>query len=146
MRIVCNHGFFIFEEDALGEVSDFIGLHDLDLSSYKNDFTFKPLKDAADFSIKGADYLNFKAVKTFQGEPWEVMRANGLVYDFQTGKLVDYKTINEVIQFEASSNSFVANGLVSPGSITQSGKRILGFSCWYSRNDSSWLYSGVTYE
>src|ERR1044072_7449486 len=88
MKIRCVDGYFMFREQRVGEISDFISLFKLDLVSKEDYFTFAVLADAPNYALAGAPYLNATAIKTFAGRPWEVMRENDLVYNFETGKLV----------------------------------------------------------
>ena len=67
MKIKCLHGYFIFEETKLGQVSHFMSLFGLGLVPKQDYYTFTDLEDAPDYSVIGGDYLGAVATKTFEG-------------------------------------------------------------------------------
>lgn len=144
MLIRCVHGYFFFEESAVGQLSRLASLLSLSLAPNKDHFTFTDLLNAPDHSLKNSTYLGATAIKNFEGKPWEVMKANGLVYNFQTGKVVTLTSITQRVVLNQSNNYFFSNGLILPGSLTDGGKRVTDYSAWYSFADSSFRYSEVT--
>jgi hypothetical protein len=145
MRIVCRHGFFEFFEDGPGEVSTFMSVFGFRLSPFRNRFTFTELLDAETFSVEGVEYLVEIASKTYEGEPWDVMRENGLVFDFIEGKLVPILSIVESIRLSRMGNFYQSNGLILPGSLNDEGLRVTDYSAWYSWKTNTFRYSEVTY-
>lgn len=145
MRVKCIHGFFIFQETKVGQVSDFMSLTGLELVPWRDAYTFAYLEEAPDFSLAGLELLGVPAIKTFEGEPWEVFEANGFVYDFSLGVIVPIATIVEPISISLAGNRYVSNGLILPGSITDEGEKVKGYSGWFSRDTLRWLYSEVEY-
>lgn len=146
MKIRCQHGFFSFEEMASGEISRFISLFELDLVAEKNYFTFETLKNAPRYSLAGGTYLGAPALFTFEGEPWEVMRKNSLVYDFINNEVVPIASITQRVTIDLGVNYFLSNGLILPGSITKDGLRVKDYSAWYLFGSSKFRYSEVSYE
>jgi hypothetical protein len=144
MKIKCVHGYFFFEESAPGELSRFVSRFGLNLESSDDHVTFTKLVDAPSHSIKNAKYFEATAIKNFEGKPWEVLRANGLVYNFQTDTIVTLSSIGEVVSLKQGSNYFLANGLILPGSLTDEGDRVTDYVAWYSFADASFRYSEVT--
>lgn len=144
MKVRCLHGFFIFEEIKAGEVSDFISYTGLKVSPAGPFFTFDFIAEAPRYSIKGAPYLGFVATATFEGEPWEVFKANGIVYDFTLGVIKPISSIATVVPLKMAGRRFVSNGLILPGSLTEEGKRVKDYAAHYSKETLRWLYSEVS--
>jgi hypothetical protein len=144
MKINCHHGFFVFIESRAGEVSDFISLYDLDIIRKGDRFIFADLEDAPDYSIKGAPLLNTIAIKTFAGEPWEVLRENEMIYDFNTGLLVPLTSVTQTAKIDAAGNFYVSPGLILPGSLTDEGLRVTDYAAWFSTDTMKFKYSEVT--
>jgi len=67
LKIDCLHGFFIFREVEVGQVSDFMSLTGLSLVKWRDAYTFEAIKDAPDFSIIGKTVLGVPATETFEG-------------------------------------------------------------------------------
>lgn len=147
MKLKCYHGFFIFEETRVGQISDFIRFTGLKISPREDYFTFDKLLSVQCYSIKGQTVSGSPpALKTFSGNPWEVFEANQLVYNFNTDQIVSKSSIVQKTRINASGNKYVSPGLILPGSTDQNGKKILGYSAFYSRDRQSWYYSEVSFE
>jgi hypothetical protein len=138
------HGYFVFEEQRAGEVSDFMRLFEVDLVRKDHYFTFEDLEDAPDYSIAGAPLLNTVAIATFAGLPWEVFEQNELVYDFTTGLLVPLLSITRIVSLKAAGNYFVSPGLILPGSLTDEGTRVTAYASWFSFDTMKFKYSEVS--
>lgn len=146
MKIKCLHGFFIIEETSIAEVSEFMRDTGLTVVPYGDNYTFDFIADAPEFSLEGMDYLGFTAVANYEGKPWEIFKANGIVYDFIKKELVSLNSIVSQSTIKKAGNKYYANGIVKAGTIATNGKRILDYNLFYSSRRSSWLYSGVGYE
>lgn len=146
MKIRSIHGYFIFEEEHSGEVSEFQDLFQVELESIGPHFTFSDLVDAPDYSISGGLYLGAPATKTFAGPPWEVMRENALVYDFGKGLVVPLLSITTVFKLQSASNYFLADGMIQPGSITEDGSRVTDYAAFYIPDRFKFKYSEVGSE
>lgn len=144
MKLRCLHGFFKIEEVRLGELSRFISRFGLNIQPMQDFYTFEPLVGAPRFSIKGLPYLEADTIKTFEGNPWEVMRENELVYNFNTGKVVLLSTVDQQIQLQRAGNFWVSNGLILPGSLTEDGQRVTDYAAWFSWETLSFKYSEVS--
>lgn len=145
MKVKCLHGFFIFEDTAQGQISDFMSYTGLEIEKKGNYFTFSDLINAPDFSIKNKSYLNETAIKTFEGNPWDVFEQNEFIYDFTSGLIKPITSIVNTVTINHSGNKFVTNGLILPGSLTAEGERVKDFSAWYSRQTLRWIYDEVVY-
>lgn len=145
MRLKVLHGYFIFEETKVGQISDFMSYSGFPLVFRDTYYTFDFIKDAPDYSLPGLAMLGIPAVKTFEGTPWAVFEANGFVYDFQKNLVVPITSITQVVKIEQAGELLVAPGLILPGSLTTKGKRVTGYDAWFSRDRLSWLYSAVDY-
>lgn len=145
MKIKCQHGFFTFEETSVGQVSDFQSRYEIAIAPFRDRYTFEDLIDAPTHSIKNALYMGQTALKTFAGEPWDVFKANGLVYNFNTGLIVPISSVTETVDITLAGNRFFSSGLILPGSVTADGSRVTDYSAWFSRATYRWLYSEVSY-
>lgn len=146
MRIKCLHGYFIFEESESGQISRYMSMTGLSIVPKNNHYTFESLQAAKKYSIKGNQYLGALATKTFEGEPWEVMRQNGLAYNFNTGLVVPINSITQAIKIATGVNYMLSNGLILPGSLTDGGNRVKEYSAWYLFNSAQYRFSEVVYE
>lgn len=143
MKVNCLHGFFIFEETSVGQVSDFMALTGLSLVQWRDAYTFHALATSPRYSIKGAPIHGIPALKTFEGEPWEVFEENELVYDFTSGQVVPITSVAVRTTVKPAGNRYISPGLILPGSLLPDGSRVQSFSGWYSRQTLRWLYSEV---
>ena len=148
MKIKCLHGYFKLEEQHPGEASEFSSLFGLELEPVDNYFTFAPLAEAPDFSIVGLAYLGAVTTKTFAGRPWDVMRENNLVYNFNTGLVVPIASITQVVKLSLAGTYWVSPGLILPGSLTDEGTRVTEYAAWFSKSKgaSIFKYSEVTFD
>lgn len=145
MRIICRHGYFIFQELRVGQVSDFMSRFGLDIVSKGKDFTFATLESAPNYSLKNKQLMGNIALENFEGEPWEVFEKNKLVYDFDLDLVVPISSITQVIKIDQSGNKFTSAGLIKPGSTTAGGQRVKDYSAWFSRDTLTFLYTEVAY-
>lgn len=144
MKVRCVHGYFFFEESSTGQLSDFMNRFGLSIVPNGDHFTFEFLKDAPTYSIKGNTYLGALATKTFEGTPWDIMRENKLVYNFQTGMVVSLLSVTTITPLYNSGRYYFSNGLILPGSLTDEGLRVTDYSARYS--ELRFKYSEVTVE
>lgn len=145
MRIKCLHGYFIFQETKVGQVSDFMSRFGLSLTPKGLYYTFEDLIDAPTHSLAGKTLFTSPATVTIEGEPWEIFEANNIVYNFSTGLVVPIASITQLISITQSANKFISQGLILPGSITEDGSRVRDYSAWYSRDTLKFSYSEVVY-
>lgn len=145
MRVKCLHGYFLFDEEYSGEISDFMSFAKIQLVPCETFFTFPDLKDAPKYSLQGKPLIGLNAIVSSEGEPWEVFEYNGFVYDFSIGSMRPILSVANVAKINGAGNRYVANGLIPAGSLNQNGQRVKNYSAWYSRATGAWLYSEVTY-
>lgn len=145
MRVNCIHGYFIFREEGAGETSDLMSLYSMDLVPKDDYFTFEILSHAPSYSVKGSNYLGAVANKTFQGKPWQVMRANNLVYDFINRKVLPISEVQERFSLPLGKSYYFNDGLLLPGSVMADGSRVKDYSAWYSWRSSKFRYSEVNF-
>lgn len=146
MKVKCLHGYFIFTETVPGQVSDFISRTGLKLTTKDDYYTFEDLENAPEYSIQGKIIMQASiAIKTYEGNPWEVFEENKIVYDFSKGLIVPIASIVNPIKVEAAGNRFISSGLILPGSMTQQNRKIKNYTGWFSRTTYRWLYSEVGY-
>ena len=146
MRIECRHGFYIFEEDEAGEISRFASKFELSIVKREDGiFTFEDLEPAKDYAIEGVDYLGATPTETYSGKPWEIMRANDLVYDFTRGELRLIQAITTPLVLPKAANYFITDGLLLAGSIASSGARLSDFCGFYLWSSAKFRYTEVKY-
>ncbi len=146
MKLKCLHGYFKFSELRAGEVSDFMSLYGLSIERSRDHFTFSDLVDAPKYSIEGGKFLGCPTTKTFEGEPWEVMRENGIVYDFANGLVVPISTITQPVKIQACGNFYFAPGIILPGSIMEDGSRVTDYAAFFLFDRMGFKYSEVDSE
>lgn len=146
MRVKCIHGFFIFTEFRVGQMSDFMSLTKLSLGAKDDYFTFTDLVNAPNYSLVGKAFNGFTALATFEGKPWDVFEQNGIVYDINTGTLKLIASILTTVKINRAGNKFTSPGLIQPGAYDQSnGFQVKDYTAYFSRETLQWLYSEVTY-
>jgi hypothetical protein len=145
VTVNCLHGFFIFREDRTGELSEFMSIFEgLVLVPWRDAYTFEALAEAPDFSIEDSTYLGAQAIATFEGEPWEIMKENELVYDFTSGEVVPLESVVQRVEIQSTANYLLSNGLILPGSIMEDGSRVTDYAARYSFDTARFKYSEVT--
>jgi hypothetical protein len=145
MRIRVDPGSFRIYETSLGEVARFSSVYGFDLVPAGEFFTFKELANAPRYSLEGAQYLGATASKTFEGAPWEIFEANGLVFDFTKGLVRPIGEIDVIFDLKESDGYYLANGLILPGALTDRDLRVKDYSAWYSWGSNQFGYSEVSY-
>lgn len=146
MRIKCLHGYYMFEESKAGQIADFLNLFGFQLISKDGYYTFSSLDSAPEFSIKGSTYLGAPCTKSFEGKPWEVMKQNGLVYDFVNDAVVALETIAYKIQLLETNSYFLSNGMIVAGSVRDDGSRVRDYAAHYLFDTAKFKYSEVSFE
>lgn len=145
MRIDCIHGFFIFREDAAGEASKFMSLFGLSLVKEKDFYTFETIAEAPRYVLEGGTYLGAPALVTYEGEPWDIMRENSLIYNFNLDTVVPIASITQRISIAPAGNIFISSGLILPGSVKDDGSRVKDYAARYLFDQSRFKYSEVAY-
>jgi hypothetical protein len=134
----------MFYEMKQGQVSDFASYTGFELVSVDDYFTFSQLEDAPEYSLKGKEFLGFEAIKTFEGEKWQVFKENSVVFDFVDGLVKPISEISKITTIKNAGNRYISNGMIQPGSIAAN-KVITGFDAFYSRDRQNWRYTEVSY-
>jgi len=143
MKILCLHGYFKFEEQRAGEFSDFMSLFDFTIARNEDHFTFDELVGAPRYSIAGGTFLGCPTTETFEGEPWEVMRENDIVFDFSLGKVVPIASIIQSVKIRQAGNFYEASGMILPGSVRDDGKRVTDYAAYFVFDRLGFKYSEV---
>lgn len=146
MMINCAHGYFKIFENRPGEVSKFMSLTELSLVQKGDYFTFEFLAAAPEYALAGKTYLGAPVTVSIAGKPWEIMRANSLVYDFNTDLVVPISTITRVMDLKTGSDYYFSDGLLVPGSLNDDGQRIKDFLGWFSTAEMRFRYSAVNFD
>lgn len=147
MRVLCRHGHFSFYPRDEAEVFRFSSFYEETLVRDRDFYTFEFLKDAPKYSIKGKPFLGLPAQVTFEGEPWEVMRENGFVYNLALGLVVLKAAVTLIVNPQVSEGFFLAESpLIQPGSRTFTGQQILSYDAEYLGDTSQLRVFEVEYE
>lgn len=149
MKLNCIHGYFKLEEQRAGEFSDFVSLYGVEIERSGDHFTFADLVDAPDFSLPGGTFLGCPTTELFEGEPWEVMRANGIVYDFSIGEVVPIDSVSKVVNIKSAGNFYAASdmtGMIIPGSVMDDGSRVKDYAAYFIFDRMGFKYSEVASE
>lgn len=144
MKVWCRHGYFTFEESRAGEASEFVSQAGLELVAKDRHFVFADLSDAPDYCLAGQLWLGAAITVSYAGRPDQIMEANELVYNFNTGLVVPIATITQRIQLSPAGNFYVSPGLILPGSLTDGGQRVRDYAAWFSTKAiQRFIYSEV---
>lgn len=146
MKVDCLHGYFKFSELEPGDLSKFMSLYGLELERNGDHFTFADLVDAPFYSIEGSTYLGAPTSVTFAGQPWEVMRENGLVYDFSSGTVKLIETVLRPIEVRNAGYYFLSPGMIVPGSVREDGSRVTDYAAFFLGERLGFKYSEVRYD
>lgn len=145
MRIDCHHGYFFFREDRTGEVAEVMAYYGFDLVAKDNYYTFPLLESAPDYSLKGAPILGNTATVNYEGNPWEVMEQNSLVFDLISGTVKPIATVINPVTISLAGFYFVSKGLINPGSVLSDGRKVKSYRGRLSTGTWSYRYSEVSY-
>jgi hypothetical protein len=143
MRVKSLHGYFIFEEHSVGELSKFMTQYEVEIERDGDLYTFADLVGAPEYAIAGGVYLGAPVTVTYEGKPWEIMKQNNLVYDFRLGLMVPILSVLLHAEYSLGQNYFMADGLIQPGSITDDGSRVKDYAAWYSFDSKRFRYTEV---
>lgn len=145
MRINCIHGYFKFYENEPGDISAFASRFGLELVRVDDYFTFKDLEDAPTHSLVGGLFLLAPCIARFEGPPWEVMRENKLIYNFNLGLIVPRLSVVTLAKIRTSGIYYISSGMLLAGSLTDEGKRVTDYAAHFSFRDFQFRYSEITY-
>jgi hypothetical protein len=147
VKITCLHGYFIVNETNEGEIARFNSRYGMDLTAKDSYYTFDAIKNAPEYSILGAPYLNLAATKTYSDKVWNIFHQNGFIYDFQLKVLRPIASITNTIKLSRMYSYWYsnANGLILPGSITNESKKVTGYQCYFDFRTLNFFYSELFY-
>lgn len=145
MIVTCLHGYFIFTEDLMGEVAFFNSFYSQNLVAKNNYYTFSKLALAPIYSVAPLPYLDVPTTKTYCGEPWEVMRENGIVYNFTLGIAQPKSAITATTPITRTKYGYRTNGIIQPGSFSPDLKKITGFQGRIDFDTQSFDYTEIFY-
>lgn len=128
MKVICQSGFLKFYPKNSSEVSDFNTYFSKSLIRNGDHWTFPALAALPDYSIKGRPFADLVAIETIEGEPWQVMQANGLVYDLTLDAIVPKQTIISEVQLPQTGSYYTADvPLVQPGAFVAFGVQVMSY-------------------
>ncbi len=93
MRISCEHGYYSFWPDREEDLFLLVNYLNIELVKKNDYYTYPLLADLGDHVFKPNLYGKFPSDKNFAGNPKEIMKALGLVYNLATGTLVKKEAI-----------------------------------------------------
>ena len=136
MRVICRHGHYAFYPRRAGDLAAFVNRFSQELVSFDDYFTFPLLAGAKEYSLKGANFLNLPATETFAGKPWEIMKANGFVYNIQTKLLVQAASIIASTNVYRTGLYYTSeSSLIQAGSLNAGGVKLLSYDGEYNSDD-----------
>lgn len=128
MRVKCRHGYYLFMPERAGDLLFFAGDTGITLAKGPYGWTLPALAALPLFSIQGQDYGGQPARVNYCGHPWEVMQANGFVYNLEAGALEPVENITDAFTpYLQNTGEAVALSLPQAGSKTQEGKVLVDF-------------------
>jgi hypothetical protein len=145
LKIDCLHGYYKFYEEAAGEISRFMALYGFSLVKSGDHFTFETLFEAPEYSLEGGSYLGATADVTHEGHPHEVMKANELIYDFNSDSIKDINTITQKIAVSQGQRYYLSDGLIIAGSLTDEGLRVMDYAAFFDFGTLKFKYSEITW-
>lgn len=148
MRVLCRHGHMSFYPEAAGDLSMFCNYFGSELVREDDFWTFERLQNAPSYSIKGNPYLGKTAKVSYAGRPWEVMKANDMVFNIQTGEMADKSEISVApINPPRVAFYFVSDvPLIQPGTLHVSGRRILSYDGYFIQDYFQLRLMGFDYD
>lgn len=148
MRVLCRHGHYAFYPKTSEDLGRFTSHFKISLQPYSDFFTFPLLVNAPKFSITAFPFLNLPALTTYEGEPWQVMRENGFIYDITTGLLVPKALVLTLVRPVLSGFYFrIDKPLLQAGSINAVGfQQILSFDAEIDLDFNKLLIRSFSYE
>jgi hypothetical protein len=145
MIIRCIHGYFICYEQRTTEIAKFNTLFGSDLVPCQDYYTFQLLYEAKSYSLAGLPYLGTNATVNYEGSPWDVMAANGLIYNFESGHLVPILSITTKVDPKQARGYQFTTGLILPGSVDSQLNRISGYQAQFDFEFSRFDYTSIDY-
>jgi len=147
MRILCQHGFHKFIPRQPGDLSVFASVYGLTLVRKEDYYTFERLADLEKYSLEGLAYSNLVANSNYEGQPWEVMKENGFVYNILTGLLVLKSTIKIQIDPPVLKRYLLSETpLIQAGSKNKFSQTVLSYDGEFLFDTMQFRLNGVEYE
>ena len=129
MRVLCRSGHFAFYPRTSSDLARFSKYFAVSLKRENDYYTFEGLFGAKNYSLLGKPYLNLPALKTFEGSPWDVMKANDFVYHIGLGIIVPKLAVIGVVDLPLIGFYFRSKSpLLQPGVRTILGRQIMSYA------------------
>jgi|WetSurMetagenome_2_1015567.scaffolds.fasta_scaffold733868_1 hypothetical protein len=147
MRIICRHGYLSFYPRRATDIAFFQNYFECDLERVEDYYTFSFLADAKRYSLKGKKYLNLTPTATFEGEVWDVFKANEFVTDITYGTLSLKGDISMVTDLPRLNYDFLSpSPVIQPGSVLKAGQKILSYDAEFSTDTMQLRVREFSYE
>jgi hypothetical protein len=137
MRLLCRHGHYAFYPEEAYEIQVFNSFYGSSLVRDGDFYTFSGQVGAPNYSLIGKTYKNIPAVARYEGNPWDVMKANGFVFNLVTGLFVPAASIVSVVSLAMTGQFFLTkNTLIQAGAFDARGLKILSYDAefWIEQN------------
>ena len=116
MKFNCEHGFYTFYPESMDDQAYFEFNTGFELVRLGKGLTFDTLAKLPDYSIKGQPYGNLTATVNYAGNPEDVLRANGFVFDLAARKLVALESLSQSVKlYEQQNEAYIALELPQAG-------------------------------
>lgn len=147
MRVLCRSGHIAFFPRDASEISRFMSIYKVTLVRVNNFYTFDGIAAAKDYALENHSYLNLTASKTFEGEAWEIFKANNFVYDLTTNLLVLKTAVKAKVSLPLSGDYYISpNPVLQPGSVFSGGNKVMSYDGEYDDNFYQLKIRGFDYE
>lgn len=129
MKLIVRHGHYAFYPRYSKSVSVFNGVFRQELKlDPKGFYTFPRLLNLPDYALEAKPYGNLPAIKTYEGEPWEIMREQGWVYNLTTEALAPITSISYSVKIEPATYAFIAFDVVpQAGGVNPTGLKLIDY-------------------
>ena len=98
MKIFCEHGFYSFEPESIDDQAYFEAATGYKLVPFGERLTFPLLAELPSLSIKGQYFGGATATINYCGKAADIMRANGLVFDLKSQKLIPLSEMKQMAE------------------------------------------------
>lgn len=128
--ITCRHGFYMFYPEDMDDRAYFEAATGFKLTECGGGLTFPALLEMGDVSIQGQPYGGLTANVNYCGEPEDVFRANGFVFDVSAQKLAVIGDVKKTLELYPQINGalIAVDELPQAGGVTHKYGRLLSFT------------------
>lgn len=128
MRIICKNGYYKFFPTDIGGLKFFSEIYG-SLKPEKDYFTFDALQELDNYIFAGWPIGLSIATTNYAGEKSELLKANGLTYNYTTGQIVPIVSI--IGEMRIDNGAYMASPELPQAHKFVAFNRVTGFSSFY---------------